>query len=364
MQSPLKLRQKEAQSSTPEVKAPALVQQQLSLRPLEIETSRNRASYRLIEIDAFRGLAITLMIPFHLLVDLNHFGQKWIGGPLPLPWWFWRSSSTLIGSMFLVAVGVSAWVGSQGLKPEQILKKQWKHFLRIAVPAALVTLVSLIFMPSSPIYFGILHCIAISTLLAASFLQRSALLNLSFGLFLGALGFALRFQPLPAGEWLVWLGRTSFVSMGDHYPLLPWLGLVLVGISFGKVLYPKNSIRSKLPAVLKPLKGISTLAFLGRHSLLIYVAHQPILLLILFALGIAERPLSSQMRPPPSSLNASALMSNPSGAGVLHQRMGMTPFQKFHTQKSRRRLTPALGSQILTEKKVNSSYPGSRRGKE
>ena len=88
--------------------------------------------------------------------------------------------------------------------------------------------------------------------------------------------------------WLIWLGiKQEGVYMVDYYPILPWFGLALLGIFVGYTLYPQGVRRFSLPnlASLPPLRG---LRFLGRHSLLIYVIHQPILIGLLMALGFGS----------------------------------------------------------------------------
>jgi uncharacterized membrane protein len=75
--------------------------------------------------------------------------------------------------------------------------------------------------------------------------------------------------------------------MVDYYPLLPWFGVTLLGIFVGRTLYPDGVSRITLPDLssVPPIRG---LRFLGQHTLFIYLVHQPILLGILFALGIGS----------------------------------------------------------------------------
>jgi uncharacterized membrane protein len=75
--------------------------------------------------------------------------------------------------------------------------------------------------------------------------------------------------------------------MVDYYPVLPWFGLALLGIFTGYSLYPQGVRRFSLPdgSAFPPFQA---LRFLGRHSLLIYVIHQPILIGLLMALGFGS----------------------------------------------------------------------------
>jgi uncharacterized membrane protein len=88
--------------------------------------------------------------------------------------------------------------------------------------------------------------------------------------------------------WLLWLGiKQVGRSMVDHYPLIPWFGLALLGVFAGQTLYPNGQRRFALQdwSCSPPVRG---LAFLGRHSLPIYLIHQPILFGLLILLGIGS----------------------------------------------------------------------------
>ena len=85
--------------------------------------------------------------------------------------------------------------------------------------------------------------------------------------------------------WLNWLGlKQPGRSMVDYYPVFPYFGIVLIGVFAGRLLYPAGVRRFALPDLsqVRPVRG---LRFLGRHSLLIYLIHQPILIGLLFVLG-------------------------------------------------------------------------------
>ncbi len=128
------------------------------------------------------------------------------------------------------------------------------------------------------IYFGILHLIGLSVVLSAFFLKPG-----TGKLFLGSIvliaGFFMQSTTFDS-PLLLWFGLAPHgFQTFDYWPLMPWFGLFLIGMYFGEILY-ENKKPSEFS---KPI--INQINFLGRKSLLIYLIHQPILLVLLYILG-------------------------------------------------------------------------------
>ena len=161
--------------------------------------------------------------------------------------------------------------------------KYLKRGVSILLIAALITVVTWWYLGEGYIIFGILHLIGFSIIIAPFFLHRK-LVSLYGGIFVIIVGILLQavrgpFILLPLGIY-----PASFYSV-DYTPIFPWFGIVLIGIYLGGLLYPggkrgyivpERFNYSQLPAV--PGK---VLAFLGRHSLVIYILHQPVIILLL-----------------------------------------------------------------------------------
>jgi uncharacterized membrane protein len=86
--------------------------------------------------------------------------------------------------------------------------------------------------------------------------------------------------------YLIFLGFTpdTFSSL-DFFPLLPWFGLVLMGISLGDTFYKENVRRYAL----SDLSGnliVGVFCRAGRHSLAIYLLHQPFIVGVLYLAGL------------------------------------------------------------------------------
>jgi uncharacterized membrane protein len=86
-----------------------------------------------------------------------------------------------------------------------------------------------------------------------------------------------------SNPFLFWIGlkTPSFYTL-DYFPLLPWFGVVLIGLFLGQKIYPalqaKYLKKQQNPLLLNPI------VFIGKHSLIIYIVHQPILFILLFFL--------------------------------------------------------------------------------
>lgn len=215
-------------------------------------------------VDALRGIAILLMVAYHFCYDLAHFNFAdfdFYGDPL------WLHSRTTILSMFLLLVGVSLWL-AHGRRVR--LKKAFKRAGVIAINAGLVTLVTWFMFGDRLVFFGVLHFIVIASLLGL-IVVRYHWISLVAGVALLAMN-AIQYSGFDH-IGLRWIGMvTEKPATEDYVPLVPWLGVVVLGIFAG----------SRVPYLAKTRVAewldIQPLAVMGRHSLLIYMLHQPVLI--------------------------------------------------------------------------------------
>lgn len=138
--------------------------------------------------------------------------------------------------------------------------------------AAIVTATSLVLDPHRVVRFGILHAIAACSVLTLPLLRLPSLALLGVSGSLVAAGVGLR---LPAFDHpaLHWTGLSPTVAPTfDHQPLLPWLGVVAAGVVVGRALQHSPAARWTLDAPPARLLG-----WCGRHSLVLYMAHVPVL---------------------------------------------------------------------------------------
>lgn len=222
---------------------------------------------RIDAVDALRGAAICLMIVYHGAFDLNWFRIIYADFNHSL---FWLGFRDLIVSGFLFLVGVSLVLARRAHISRQHF---WRRIAIVAGCAILVTLGSYFAFPKTFITFGILHCIVVSSILGWP-LTRYPRVALSVGLLLIVVGSAIGI-PLFDLPWLNWVGLMTYrPATEDYVPLLPWFGLVLVGIGAGTWL-----VQRRLPTLLRLSRDSPRwLTWLGRHSLLVYMVHQPIMI--------------------------------------------------------------------------------------
>jgi len=234
---------------------------------------------RIWEIDFLRGLSIILMVGYHLLFDLGEFSgvKKFLGFSTDLSSVAWSAAQYFFAGLFVVLSGVSSTLSRSNVR---------RGFKLLAVSFA-VTAVTYVFEPSSAVYFGILQCLAASILIyGAAFEKAGPTVCAAGGAFVLGLGAAL--PALTKGmairfDWLLPFGiHSPAFSSYDYFPLLPWFGVFLAGVALGKSVYAAK--RSLIPRRVRE----TFINAAGRHSLWIYIFHQPVILALLYVLRLVR----------------------------------------------------------------------------
>ncbi|MBO8178907.1 MAG: DUF1624 domain-containing protein [Archaeoglobus sp.] len=212
------------------------------------------------EIDIARGVAVILMLVFHSFFDAYYFGKIELSGA------FWYYFPRFIGGMFIFISGYTLSV----INPD--LSRLKKKVLKLAALAATITAVTFALVPDEVVVFGIIHFFTLATLIGYIFL-RYPKIQLPAGLTFFVIGLIMNRVRVDT-ETLVWLGLMPYgFSTLDYYPLLPWLGVFLIGMFSGNVARPKG-INLNVPLV----------PYLGRNSLKIYVVQHPVIIVALHLL--------------------------------------------------------------------------------
>ncbi len=231
---------------------------------------------RIWELDAFRGLCILGMVVVHLFVDLYEI-YGIVDGKLP----GWFNFIRIWGSLlFFLLSGTCATLGKRCVKRGLIVFGGGMACTLVTVGLYHLGL----FPKSMSIYFGVLHCLGSCMLLWALCKKLPNWLLAILAVAIIAGGIYLQDVVLVDYPWLVPLGFTyEGFATSDYFPLLPNLGYFLLGAVFGRVVY-KNK-ESLLPKANLKNPILATLLFVGKHSLLIYLLHQPVLSGLCMLLG-------------------------------------------------------------------------------
>ena len=225
---------------------------------------------RLAVLDLARGVAIVAMAIYHFSWDLSWFAfVDWDVGGAP----GWRTFAVSIAASFLILVGVSLDLAHY----EEIRWRSfWKRFALIAASAAFVSIGTYFAFGDSFVRFGILHCIAVSSLIALPFTRLPLLYALVASAIILTLPHWASSSVFDGDMWL-WTGLgTPAMPSVDYVPLAPWTGATLLGVALSKAMRRSAFMPSLKQMEFGGLAG-RALRWMGRHSLPIYLLHQPLL---------------------------------------------------------------------------------------
>ena len=229
-----------------------------------------RPKNRIWEIDFLRGIALIFMIYFHVVFSMNEFYRYDINYTSGIHYYIGKIS----GILFILVSGASC----------SLSRRNKARGLKILCVALLITIVTYIFNPDYIITFGILHFLGMSILFFTFIRNLNNLILFILGTIIILLSYNLHkisvnhnlFFPLG-------LTTSSFLS-ADYYPLIPWFGLFIYGGILGKALYPRKI------SIIEPKINITPIAKLGQNTFLIYIIHQPIILIILKIISLVKGP--------------------------------------------------------------------------
>jgi uncharacterized membrane protein len=219
---------------------------------------------RFAMLDVARGVALVAMVVFHCAFDLDSLGLASLGVDSSF---YWRWFARLIAGSFLALAGVSLVIAHGGRIRFDA------YFRRLAIlvgAAALVTLGTWYAMPREFIFFGILHMIAVASIVGIAFLRVPWPLTLiaAIGALLAPAYLSALALDAPALRWLG-LGMTLPTTL-DYEPVFPWLFPFLLGMAAAQLVLPRFA--ASAASAWRPVARLPrALSFAGRHSLAIYL---------------------------------------------------------------------------------------------
>jgi uncharacterized membrane protein len=231
--------------------------------------------FRIAPVDLMRGVALIAMTTFHFAWDLGMFG---VIDPAvmfqPGPRWYARC----IAGTFLFLVGFSLYLAHRK-------KIDWRGFLvrlaQVGGAAAVISVATFFATPDAFIFFGILHSIALASLIGLLFLRLPWWATGAAGLFV-LLARPLLRTPLLDDPFWWWSGLSAITPVSNDYvPVFPFFGMVLLGIAAAQLSRHRGwLVYLALPQLNQPAARF--LRFIGRHSLVYYLLHQPVMIGLIY----------------------------------------------------------------------------------
>ncbi len=236
---------------------------------------------RIYLLDEIRGFAIVCMVFFHAFYTMA-FMFGWELGEILLE--FFMPAEPYFAALFVLISGISS----------RLSHSNAIRGARLAVIAALLTLVTVFLdemlgMSGASIYFGILHLLSAAMLFYAAVekyaekvpvwvtvavcgLLFAVTYNMQYGsVGIGELSFELPYELSMQAALYPFSTNSKAFSSSDYFPIFPWLFMFIIGTALGKYFKEGKIPKFFYPSHFKPL------SFCGRHSLIIYLAHQPII---------------------------------------------------------------------------------------
>jgi len=217
------------------------------------------------EIDLLRSIAIVLMVLFHLVYDLKEFAGVNINYQDPI-WFLVGKTSALL---FIFISGLASGFSSSPVK----------RGLKVLFYGMGITVVTYLSMKDMYVRFGILHFLGVTMILSTFLYSLSSRMLWVLAASSALLGFWFKELVLETSLFLPFgLMYREFGSM-DYYPLFPYISVTFLGILAYRHLYARRS---------EPLFAFrinsKQILWLSRNSLVIYLVHQPFILLIIFSI--------------------------------------------------------------------------------
>lgn len=235
-------------------------------------TNHIKHNNRIWELDFLRGITAIAMVLYHMFFDLNEYYGYSFG----------------VVNTIVANIGAGVFIFISGIS-STLTNRNIKRGLIVFACAVVVTIVSIPIMKEYYIRFGILHFFGVSMIfkgiidrfirdkrIQIIILLFVILVSFVFGYYFKSIGTTNPFL-FPIG-----IITSDFVSF-DYFPVFPYISYYCIGVIFGYIVY-KNKV-----SIFKNFVNniiIKQLCVLGKHTLIVYIIHQPILLAILYFLNI------------------------------------------------------------------------------
>ncbi len=244
---------------------------------------------RYLFIDVVRGVAILGVVLYHFVWDLRFLQFTGPSATLDIVWiWFARVLQVTFMSLAGVSLVLAHYDGI-------IWRSFWKRFGIIIAAAMVVTVGTFFAFGEGFVYFGILHAIAIFSIMALPFLRAPLWLTILVAVIFMSAPFIYQNEIFNV-RYLSWIGFwTAAPYTQDLQSIFPGFGYTLSGLVFMRIVL-KYNFSEKLAAIKSEGRVFKWMVKAGRWSLIIYLVHQPIMLSVLYPLAQVIQPGAAQLR--------------------------------------------------------------------
>ena len=222
-------------------------------------------------IDTIRGVSFFPMCIFHIfyaydLVNLFTTNVSQNG---------FISFLGMIRNIYILLAGVSLALGSHENKKDYYMSRL-KRSLNILMHAMIITIFTHLIFPTFGIKFGILHFIALGTLLVAPSASSNLMIIISLLLW-------IIFPFPPINNFIDTItGAMTHYSMADWFPLNRNMPILLTGTLIGSIIY-KTKINST-EIIVNEKKKDTLFEWMGKNSLYLYTGHMIIIISVMYLL--------------------------------------------------------------------------------
>lgn len=247
---------------------------------------------RIYLMDEIRGFAVLCMVARHAFYLIGYlFGIQWAQQAFD----FFGPVSPFFAGTFVLISGISS----------QLSHSNRARGLKLLAVALLLTLATALVIPEEIIRFGVLHMLAVCMLIFALLQKPLARVPTGIGIAVCAglflLTAGLFFAPVPyvgvpgvpslqicaVSEWGKYLFPLGIRNVGfyssDYYPIFPWLFVFLIGTFIGR-----SAAAGRFPQWTYPAR-VPAFSWIGKHALVIYILHQPVLYGIVWGISLLIR---------------------------------------------------------------------------
>jgi uncharacterized membrane protein len=228
---------------------------------------------RYIEIDILKGIAVFCMVFFHIFYYANHFGFK----EFDYNTYLLKFIAKVAQIIFITCVGINLVISKKISEKKEESKKMYimkniKRIVKLAFFALCMSLFTYFVFGDKYVKFGILHFMSLSSLLLFMFVDKEIIIKVLIGILfviytIKKTNPTLLSNIFPSPIGFI-IGLNSNYSALDHFPIIPWMILICMGILIGNYI-----VKYEPEPIIKKNENYSLLEETGKHSLEIYAIH-------------------------------------------------------------------------------------------